>query len=149
MATEIAENNAFAERVRASIEAGQKDYADFTDVAARLQPYGELPRPFVEALLESGKSHHVLYALANDTSEADRILSIKSPVKQALEVAKFASGVKVKEPAPVISAAPKPAAPKINGGGANTTPSLEDPSMSTKDWMEMREKQVAANPRRR
>lgn len=148
MANEIAQNTAFNDKVVKSIEAGRAAYPDFDNVAAKLQTYGDLPRPFVQALLATGKSHDVLYAIANDTAEADRILSLRDPVELAFAVKTFADGVVGKAAPKLVSTAPKPITPKV-GGTANPVLDLNSPDLSMKDWLAAREKQVAANPARR
>lgn len=148
MAAEISRNEAFNTKVTESIQAGRKAYTDFDAVAANLQQFGDFPRHFTEALLETGKGQDVLYALGNDLTEADRIFSISNPIQQAIAIDRYAAKVQPKAPPKLVSSAPAPIEPKVRGQ-VRAVADISDPTLPMKDFIAMREKQVAANPRRR
>lgn len=118
-----AEQINFNNRCNDSVAKGRKAYNDFDSSIAELRKVSTLidtsgqptlPQALIEAALETGRGHDVLYALGKDTAEADRIMSLSNnPVRQAVEVARFAQGLK-----PVAEATPAdpgadPAAPVI------------------------------------
>lgn len=124
-----------------------------------------LPVALLEAALETGSAHEVLYALGQDIAEATRIMSLR-PVAQAVEIAKFAQKVSAKAEAaaepevdeenkPVlknVSKAPAPIKPPTKGGPVKPSFTIYDTEhFSTEEWIRQREKQVAdarANGRR-
>lgn len=169
MANQRAMQIDFNKRCNESVSLGRKTYADFNEKIAQLSAIAPstdsqgrpvLPQTLVEAALETGKAHDVLYALANDSIEADRIMSLP-PMKQAIEITRLADklasadtdpdadedNVVAQAEAARVSAAPRPIRPKIGSGvgQSNKNPSLDDPKLSTEDWMKIREKQVKEN----
>lgn len=145
MAQDIAAQNDFNRQVQEEVTRGRGVHQDFDQVASTLQQFGELPRTFVEAALATGKGADVMYALGKDPLEASRILTLP-PMQQAVALATVALNIKPPVAPKIISAAPAPAgAPKVGGGKTTNTPSLDDPNMSTADWIAMREKQLAAS----
>lgn len=146
MAQQIANQNEFNRQVQEEVLRGRDParggHADFDQVAANLQRFGELPRTFVEAALATGKGAEVMYHLGGDIAEADRILSMP-PIQQAVALATLAQTIKPTV-AKTVTSAPNPVMPKVGGGRTAGTPSLEDEKMSTADWIALREKQLAA-----
>lgn len=146
MARQIAEQNEFNRQVADEVAKGRDvtkgGHADFDQVAANLQRFGELPRTFVEAALATGKGADVMYHLGGDIAEADRILSMP-PIQQAVALATLAQGLKPMI-AKTVTSAPNPVTPKVGGGRTTNTPTLEDENMSTEAWIALREKQLAA-----
>ena len=146
MAQQIANQNEFNRQVQEEVLRGRDParggHADFDQVAANLQRFGELPRTFVEAALATGKGAEVMYHLGGDIAEADRILSMP-PIQQAVALATLAGTIKPVV-AKTVTSAPNPVTPRVGGGQTSTTPSLEDEKMSTADWIALREKQLAA-----
>ena len=93
----------FDQKCNASVDEGRKVHSDFNEVVLRdlrnLSPVFDpvaqapsLPRTLIEAALETGEAHEILYALGKDTKEAERIMRLP-PIKQAVEVAKFHSKI--------------------------------------------------------
>lgn len=146
MARQISEQNDFNRQVQEEVLRGRDParggHADFDQVAANLQRFGELPRTFVEAALATGKGAEVMYHLGGDIAEADRILSM-APIQQAVALATLAQSIKPSV-AKTVTSAPNPVTPRVGGGNTSTTPSLEDENISTADWIALREKQLAA-----
>lgn len=145
MAAQIAAQNEFNKQVGDEVARGRDParggHADFDQVAANLQRFGELPRTFVEAALATGKGADVMYALGGDIAEADRILSM-GPMQQAVALAQLAGTLKAPEPPKKVTSAAAPIVPKIGGGSGKNTPTLEDPNMPVGDWIKLREKNL-------
>lgn len=162
-----AQNIRFAERCNESVAEGRKAYSDFDakidalrNVAPTIDANGRpmLPQTLVEAALETGHSSKVLYALGSDPSEADRIMSLP-PMKQAIEIAKFASKFDAKSDAgevdPLTQAVaakslPDPIRPRIAGSGRAVSVKdmpLDDPKLPIEEFMARRDKEAATNRR--
>jgi hypothetical protein len=173
--------NDFNKACNEAVEKGRTAHADFDKVViqdlTRLSPIYDpqagkpiIPQALVEAALETGEAHEVLYALGKDAALAERIMRL-TPIRQAVEVAKL-HGKMVAERAPSAedgekkesaeeevpegtSKAPPPIRARAGAGSAGTRPAFDmnDPSKSSmKDWMVAREAQVSAsraNGRRR
>jgi hypothetical protein len=160
-----AERLNFAKRCNDTLASGRGAHTDFDKVVlgdlASISPVVDtqtgrptLPTPLVEAALETGNAHEVLYALGQDVNEASRIMALR-PVAQAVELAKFAAKVASKseetgeesdEAAPTkVSRAPAPIKAPTKGGSARPAFSVEDTdNFSTEEWIRNREKQLAA-----
>lgn len=155
----------FNERCNAAAAEGKKAHADFdkvvlgdlTSVSPVLGPQGRpvLPMPLLEAALETGNAHEVLYELGKDISEAARIMALR-PVAQAVELAKFASKLAEKatgeqeldeDGKPVlknVSKAPAPIRAPTKAGGTKPAFTVYDTdNFSTEEWVRQREKQIA------
>lgn len=138
-AVRISAVKAFNERCDQSFEAGQAAHPDFKDAVDTLNAAGAMSAELVEAALETGVGHEVLYCLGKDPDAAVK-LSKLSPVKLAIEVAKLAGEVQ-KPPAPKpVSSAPAPITP-VHGtarGGFD----VADTSTPVDAWIAKREKEV-------
>lgn len=113
---------------------------------------GVLPRELVESILSVRNSHEVLYHLAKNPQDADRILSL-DPRKQIGELTEIAIRQGGSVPAvrqAEISAAPPPAGQTRLGGSTNNTPidDLSDPNMPVDKWMKLRQAEVDAQTTR-
>jgi len=125
-------------------EAGKAAYNDFEDVLKNYRDIGGLTPGLIEAALETGEGHKVLYELGKDRDLAYKIMKM-SPVKMGVEVSKVAAKVsQPPKPAPV-SKAPAPIKPVK--GAANAEPDPE--KMSTAEWMEWREKKLEEERKKR
>lgn len=177
LADERADWKNFNDKCNDSVAKGRKKFEDFDkaidslrSVAPAVDAQGRpvLPRPFVEAALETGEGEAVLYALGKDTSEADRIMSL-SPYRQAVELTRLADKIKAEAadaaPAPdegadliaraqQVSNAPPPIKGKVGAGGAapgGKPPSVYDTDkdgklvMSTEEWLRARQEEVERN----
>ena len=139
LATQEAQNISFNNECNRVYGEGKEQFADFDDRLRAFQPLGGLNPNIIAAALETGKAAEVLHTLGGNLDEAARIFSLP-PIKQVAELVKLAhslGGVKA------VSKAPAPITPKIGGSGKGT-PNLEDPSLSTEEWMKLRNKALAA-----
>jgi len=162
-----AQKQNFNERCNSSVAAGRKEHTDFDKVVLgdlmSVSPVVDqttgrpvLPLPLLEAALETGNAHEVLYALGQDVQEASRIMALR-PIAQAVELAKFADKLADKagsaeEPdegksaARNVSRAPAPIRSVAGKSGA-TRPAWkpeDTENFSTEEWIKNREKQIAA-----
>lgn len=112
------------ERRHALLEDGESKYDDFEEVvsASKLQ----IAEPAYLAILESDISSDLVYHLAKDSAEADRISKLP-PYAQAKEIGKLEDKLTAKKPI-IKSNAPPPISP-VNGS-KDFTKSLEDMSLS-------------------
>jgi hypothetical protein len=160
----------FNEACNKSVEEGRKTHDDFDRVVlqdlTRLSPIYDpraggpiIPQPLVEAALETGEAHEVLYALGKDPQNAERIMRLK-PIQQAVEIAKFHDKLvagRVAAPVageddegetatPPTSRAPAPIRPRTGSGSGSARPAFDvnDPSKSTTaEWIRQREAEIA------
>lgn len=152
----VATEQSFNARCNEAVSTGRAAHSDFDKVVLQdltsISPTFDqrtgrpvLPTPFIEAALETGNAPEVLYALGQDANEATRIMSL-SPIKQAIEVAKFASKLEAKkeeEPDKQVSKAPAPITPRA--GARRATPAFTEydtDNFSTEEWIKQREKKV-------
>jgi hypothetical protein len=115
---------------------GKEAHSDFDEVLKQYTHLGGLSAQFIQSALETDRPAEVLYALGKDLDEAARISSL-SPLKQAVAMERLAAKLAAPKK---VSKAPAPISPlgtnKANLGN-------KDPEeMSTKEWMEWREKQM-------
>jgi hypothetical protein len=162
LVAEEASRQNFNTRCNDAAVAGRTAHSDFdkvvlgdlTSVSPVLGQNGRpvLPQTLLEAALETGQAHEVLYALGQDVSEASRIMALR-PVAQAVELAKFASKLQTQaEPElddegkpviPNVSRAPAPIKPRVKQGATKPAWKPEDTdNFSTEEWIRNREKQV-------
>jgi hypothetical protein len=131
-------------------EVFAKGKAEFKDFDKKVGAFGQLtsghtdPVAFgnymnlVSASLELGDdSAKVLYALGSDMDEAARVMSLP-PIKMGVELTRIASRLNTGKP---ISSAPAPIRPVR--GAAKAEPRLDDPNLSTAEWVALRNKQLA------
>lgn len=125
-----------------AFNAGQAEYGDFRSVLSTFTPLvgpGGFPRETVEAMLETGAAHRVIYELSQNLNEAQRILSLP-PARQAVALAKIASTAK---PGKTVSTAAAPITP-LGGGKQTGVVDLGDDSVSIDKWMAKREADLKA-----
>jgi hypothetical protein len=160
-----AEKQNFDKQCNAAVVAGRKEHADFDKVVLgdlmSVSPVVDqqngrpvLPVPLLEAAIETGNAHEVLYALGQDVNEASKIMALR-PVAQAVELAKFAAKLVAArtqaepdtepEPDVKVSRAPAPIKAPSKGGAARPAWKPEDTdNFSTEEWIRNRQKQVDA-----
>lgn len=81
------------ERKSDMIQAGERKYADFEDVVANAK--AEISEPAFYAILEAENSADIVYHLAKNPAEADRIAAL-SPYAQAKEIGKLEDKLQAK-----------------------------------------------------
>jgi hypothetical protein len=117
-----------------------KSIPDFEEVVSDSDAI--VTKAMAEAIVSSEDGHLIVYHLAKNPDEAERIASL-SPAAQAREIGKIEATLS--KPAPKKpSGAPAPISPV--GGKASATSAEPDPS-NTKDWIDWRNRQVAARKR--
>lgn len=131
---------AFKER----LETFKEKHEDFDDLLeAATKPHLRLDDVAQHALIESEKSAELLYELAKNIPELERISKL-SPIQQIKELGKIEARLTsepVKEPKKQ-STAPAPIS-TIKAKGATVTKSIYDPNLSQKEYEALRRKQQA------
>ncbi len=152
-ATQIAATARFNENCNRIAETGEKEFKDWNDALRNLNLVGALgpgaSTEFLETAIELRDPHKVLHHLGLHIEEAERITKLP-PKKMALEMARVEAMLNTPTPAPTlppISNAPPPVIP-VGGASKAGAPSIEDPNISTADFMELRAKQADERRRR-
>lgn len=146
-AKNIARTDRFNETCNGVAETGKKEFKDWDDALKNLALVGAIGDPtkvsseFLETVVELKNPHQILHHLGTNPEEAARI-AVLPPKKMALELARVESTLNNKpaEKTPVSSAP----APVIPLSAKSTLPvgTLDDPSLSSADWFELRAKQI-------
>lgn len=111
---------------------------DFADVLAASDL--QISQPVTELIFESDVGPAIAYYLAENEAETERINKL-SPARQLAEIGK----IEAKLTAPVadkkkkVSQAPAPVKP-VQGGAPVSTKSIDDPNISSEDWIKLRNK---------
>lgn len=152
-AAELARANDFNKACDNVADTGKKDFKDWDEAIKNLNLVGALgPNTnidFLETALELKDPHKILHHLGKNLDEAERIVKLP-PKKMALEMARIEASMNAPQPpappAP-ISQAP---APVITLGGAAKpgSKSIDDPDLSTEEFMAMRAQQAAERQKR-
>jgi hypothetical protein len=111
------------ERKADMIRIGEGKYDDFEDVVANART--EISEPAYLAILETDNAADIVYHLANNPAEADRIAAL-SPYAQAKEIGKLED--KLASKPNKISNAPTPITPAK--GAQSITKSIEDMTLA-------------------
>lgn len=125
---------------------GKEVYSDWDQTLANFNMLGGLSRPFLEAALETGKAHEVIYALGKDMNKTSELFAL-SPLKQAVAITKFAAELAAKPTGKSVSSAPSPITPKVGGKNSGPNPSLDDENLSMADFIKLREEQTKGRRR--
>ncbi len=156
-AAELSNAKSFAEKCNVETEKGKSKWPDFDDRLSDLKSIVNESDPqevkayydLLNAGLETGELHTIVYELGQDLDEATRVLKM-SPVKMAIELTKkVVAQPRVDE----VSKLPKPVTPVTGGRGEQvpvdpSNPLLAD-GLDTKEWMQRREEQLKARSARR
>lgn len=127
------------EAFRKAMKESAKDISDFDDVMGEIKaddPVGRVSATAIEAADAPGK---VLYHLAKNPDEAERIASLP-PGKQAREIVRLEE--KLAKPPVKPSKAPEPIEPV--GGKAAVGDEMPDAAKQPEKWLEWRNRQLAA-----
>lgn len=149
-AAQIAAAQRFNEACNSVAETGKKEYKDWDDAVRNLNLVGALgkdaPLEFLETAIELKSPHKILHHLGNNIEEAERITKL-APKKMALELARIEAQLNAPaSPAPV-SAAPAPVIP-VGGKAAPGPLNIDDPNLTTAQFMELRAKQAEERRKR-
>lgn len=119
------------------LEDGRKTYQDFNEKLGNFAHIGAVDPSAVAAAFDTGAGHRVLYALAEDLDEAQRIFSL-SPTKMAIEMERIAA--RTAQTPEAVSKAPRPIKPIGARASAATDALREDDDIES--WMRKRNEQV-------
>jgi len=137
-AAQIAAEKEFNKTCDEIWETGKSEYGDFGSKIENFKKLGGLPPALIEAAIETGNPHKILYELGANMDEGARVLSLP-PLKMAIAVAKL--GDKLGK-AKALSQADDPITP-IKGRRADTSDAVDPDKMPLDKWMAWREKQVS------
>lgn len=138
-AQQLANERAFATQCNTIEAAGSGAHVDFKVRVAQLGQLGVLSPSLINASVELGDAHEVLYALGADLNEATRIAALP-PEQQGIALYRF--DAKRKEQAQArISQAPVPPGVAV-GTPAPITSDIPLPQDKSDDWFAKREKQI-------
>lgn len=137
LAERMAAEKAFTDECNRIYEAGVKAFNDFDEVIGNFRMLGGLTPAVIEAAAATDMPEKVLYELGNDPEKAERLIKLP-PSRLGVELAKIAT--KLSAPKPSVSKAPAPIKP-VDGPGKGE---VDPDKMSDREWMEWRNKQVAA-----
>lgn len=123
------------------ITKGRGDFQDFDNVLGNFAALGGLNtdagRTMLQAALDTGQGHKVLYNLAQNLDEAQRVLALP-PTKMAIELDRMATKMVATPPR---SKAPEPIEP-ITGRVAQATDAPQETD-SVGEWIRKRNAQLA------
>lgn len=133
-------------RMEAFRAAESKFRATVTDYDEAIQDAQDTPMTQVmfDVILESEVGPNILYYLAKNPDEAERIAHL-SPARQAAEIGKLEDKLaqQLKDPQkPKASNAPPPVNP-VRARGSASTPRLDDPNLSMEEYSRLRRKQLS------
>jgi hypothetical protein len=128
-AQQIAHQTEFNRACNDIYEQGAKSFEDFDASLSNFRMLGGLPPALVEAAIETGEPHKVLYELGKNPDEASRIMAL-SPIRMGAAAARIAAKQAPAAPAPVVSKAPAPIRPIAGSGKVE----LDDSRLSMAEW---------------
>ncbi len=136
-AQQLVAEREFNAACNAAHDKGMAEYPDFADAMQAVGRAGGLSPAVIEAALETGEAHKVLYALGRDPEQAMRIRDM-TPARMGVAMAKLAA-----QPAPTAPVTKAPAPVRSISGGTVKAP--DDPDkMSMAEYSAWRAKQEAA-----
>ncbi len=135
-ADEIVRRKEFDRACDRTYDEGVKAYPDFSEKLSDLRLIDGFSPEVIEDMLETGSAHQVLYRLASDPEEADRIFNLP-PKRRVIELTKLAVTV-AKPPEKPVSKAPPPVKPV---GNSRSNDSLTD-DLDINEWLKRRNKSV-------
>lgn len=150
-ASELVSEQSFAQKCSDEAEKGKAKWDDFDDRMSDLKSVVNESDPkevkayydLLQAGLETGELHTIVYELGQDLDEAARVLKL-SPVRMGVELTKkVLAGARIDE----VSKVPKPVTPISGGRGEQipvdpSNPDLAD-GLTTKEWMDRRNAQIS------
>lgn len=138
-AAQLVETQNFTRKANEVWEKGSTAYPDFVQNVTQLTAAagGQLPYPFVSAVLELDAPEAVLQALAKDPARAFAIMEEPNLVRMGSQLARFEASL-TKPAAPRISSAPPPVAPKVASGTAAPAANVYDDGLSLEEFMAIR-----------
>lgn len=143
----IAQANEFNKTCNEIVETGKKEFPkDWDEALSNLSLVGAIGQgvspEFLETVTELKNPAKILHHLGMNIEEADRIAKLP-PKKMAVEMARVEARLNAPAPAQApapVSNAPAPVIP-VGGVAKAGTPSLDDPNLTTEEFMALRNKQ--------
>lgn len=134
-AGEIAAQRAFDDACNKAYAAGKSEFSDFDTALQNLKMLGGAPVGLLEIATDLKDGHKVLYHLAKNPDEAERVFALP-PTKQAVELARMETQLG-KAPSRPISNAPAPITPI---GGVSKEATGDPEKMTMDEFIKWREK---------
>lgn len=141
-AAQIVAEREFNQRCDEIWETGKGEFKDFGSKIENFQKLGGLTPAHIEAAIETGIPHKVLYELGANMDEGAKILAMP-PVKMAVAMAKLADRLAKTKP---ISKVDEPIEP-LTGGRSSTPRNVNPDELSLDKWMAWREKDLESKRR--
>lgn len=146
-AQEMAAAARFNDACNTIVSEGKKEYKDWDEVVRNLGLVGAVGKDaspeFLENAIELKDPHKILHHLGKNLEEAERITKM-SPKRMAMELARIEAQLNAPAVAPApapVSQAPAPVIP-VGGKAAPGPKSLDDPNLSTEEFMALRAQQA-------
>lgn len=143
-AVQKAQQTRFNEACEKIVNQGEKEFKDFGDAIKNLGMVGaigdKVSPEFLETAVELNNPHKVLHHLGMNPDMAAKIAAMP-PKKMALEMARLEATLDRPAPAAAVSSAPAPIIP-VTGAANPALKTLTDPDIDSKDWFELRARQI-------
>jgi hypothetical protein len=139
-ASRLATKAQFDERCDRIYKDGEKQFPDWRDRLKEYSNLGGLPDPFINAAYKVGNPELILYHLAGDLDEAERIIKIQDPLDLAIELGKLQR--ELTKRTRTTSNAPKPL-DTLNGKAATGSDELRD-DLPMAEWVARRDRMLKA-----
>lgn len=139
-AVRLATKAQFDERCDRIYKDGEKQFTDWRERLKEYANLGGLPDPFINAAYKVGNPELILYHLAGDLDEAERIIKIQDPLDLAIELGKLQR--ELTKRTRTTSNAPKPL-DTLSGKAGTSADELRDDIPMT-EWVARRNRQLAS-----
>jgi len=118
---------------------GKETFDDWDAVIVPAVQAGSLTEPMIDAFTTLDNGPQVAHALAKNPQEAQRIAQLP-PMQQLVEVGKVSA--RLANPKPKTTGAPPPPKPVSARDSEASSDWMNDPNISTEEWVRRREKQL-------
>ncbi len=149
-ALEMARANEFNKACDAIVDEGQKEFGkEWDDAIKNLNLVGAIGQgvspEFLETAVELKNPHKVLHYLGANLDEAEKLTKM-APKRMAMEMARLEAQLNTPAPVPTLAPVSNAPAPVIPVGGAAKpgVPSIDDPNLTTEQFMQLRAQQADA-----
>lgn len=130
-AQQLAKQVSFNKECEVAVNAGRKQFSDFSQVLENFKEINGISNQMIEAAIESGSPHEIIYHLAKDIDEAERIKNL-SPHQMGIAIERVANKIKIdKQNIKQQSKAPPPIKPIVGNNKAE----LDPEKMSIHEYM--------------
>lgn len=123
-------NTALRARADIVLDAGRSKYADYEELVADAADAGEfdLPMHMATAIFEDVNAHDIIYSLAGDPDEHERILKL-SPSAQLMAIGRMSAKFDAAQPIKTVRSVTKAPRPITSTRGASTAATSDEGSL--------------------